>query len=109
MKFPFVFFFPYFARKKFHGLAFFQVLKARTLSKGANHHVRLADYLSLMFCIFFAMKLQLFSHVELILLFQAMDIDEILQRAETLENVEDTSVNEDLLSQFKVSSVWFSF
>ena len=34
---------------------------------------------------------------------QAMDIEEILQRAETQENVEDTSVNEDLLSQFKVS------
>jgi len=32
-----------------------------------------------------------------------MDIDDILNRAETQDNTDDTSVNEDLLSQFKVS------
>ena len=31
-----------------------------------------------------------------------MDIEEILRRAETQDHVDDSSVDEDLLSQFKV-------
>ena len=40
---------------------------------------------------------------------QAMDIEEILQRAETQENVDDSSVNEDLLSQFKVCDIYLLY
>lgn len=38
-----------------------------------------------------------------------MDIEEILQRAETQENVDDSSVNEDLLSQFKVCDIYLLY
>ena len=38
-----------------------------------------------------------------------MDIDEILQRAETQDSDKITSVGQDLLSQFKVSSIFHEF